>query len=313
MLDEELRESPFPTTWDNTMRATAGTCKRKFYWFLRGYDYAGRPPYFTWGSAFQEILVEWYLSKEPPDVAIEQALNKGLAFYDKEIGEAEPNVDNSRNNLTHIWINYVSEHPAEPWEMIPGGAEAGWVWPIEGTDYFMGGSLDGRIDWPPYGALVLETKTTSEYLSDAFCARWSFSGQVTGYIWYLTQVLGDEVYGCLMNLVTKKKPGPKSKWTTPRTARPLVRKSPEQLREFREEFLWDVEEVRECWANWFWPKTSDPTNCTGGAGKAPCLFKNVCLVDKMDYRKLDAEQHRGIKLRKGPWEPWLRGGSQNGD
>ena len=41
MLDEELHQSKFPLIWDNTMRATGHQCKRKLYWFLRGYDYKG--------------------------------------------------------------------------------------------------------------------------------------------------------------------------------------------------------------------------------------------------------------------------------
>ena len=96
MLDEELRAQKFPTTWDNTLRSTAGQCKRKFYWFLRGYDYSGKPAYFTWGSAFQEILTEWYSSKEPPEDAYFTALKKGLTYYDNEIGDLEPDRDNGR-------------------------------------------------------------------------------------------------------------------------------------------------------------------------------------------------------------------------
>ena len=318
MLDEELRQSPFPITWDNTMRAGGHQCKRKLYWFLRGYDYKGKPSYFTWGSAFQEILVYWYSNPHPPDPEDKQfwemaylALDKGKELYDREIGDIEPNRDNSRDNLERIFTNYIQTYPSEAWEVIPGGAEVGWIWPIMGTDYEMGGSLDGRIHWDSYGALVLENKTTSEYLSDGFISRWHFSGQVTGYIWYLKQLLGDsEVYGCLMNLITKKVPGPKSSWTTQRVVRDVVKKSKAQLSEFVESFLWDVEAVKRCWTSWIWPMTADPTNCTGGAGKAPCLFRNVCLQHQ-PFTKVDPLQFQGIQLRSGKWAPWEREGDQD--
>ncbi len=320
MTNDELQAQDFPITWDNTMRSTGCQCARKLYWFLRGYDYKSKPAYFTWGSAFQEMLVHWYSTPHPDDekdklfweVAFE-AMDKGYDYYDGEqnISDQE-NVskENSRENLERIWVNYLREHPSEPWSMVPGGAEAGWIWPIKGTDYFAGGSLDGYVKWEPYGMLVLETKTTAEYLSDAFISRWSFAAQVTQYVWYLTELLGTEVFGCLMNLVTKKYPGPRSKWSTPRTARSLEKRTPAQLGEFREDLLWDIEKLRSCWTNWRFPKTADPTSCSGGMGKAPCLFKNICLVDGIYFTKVDPLNYKGITLRKGPWEPWAREGGQ---
>ena len=321
MLDEQLRESQFPRIWDNTMKTTLWTCPRKFYWFQRGYDYATRPAYFTWGSAWQEILVYWYenmpegwLDPKSPAywVIANSALEKGQEFYQNNIGATEPNTENSLGNLEDIWVNYLREHPSEPWKMIPGGSEVGWVWPIKGTDYFMAGSLDGYIEWDPYGVLVLENKSTGEYLSDGFVSRWDFSPQITGYVWYLAELRGHEnVFGALMNLVTKKRPGPKSSWKTPRTTRSLVKKSKDELAEFREQTLWTIELAETYWKNWFWPKTQDPTYCTGGTGKAPCLYKHVCNIDGIPYTKFDPLTISGITLRDEAWEPWTRRGGQS--
>jgi len=320
MNDEQLHEEEFPIIWDNTMKTLVWVCPRKFYWFMRGYDYATRPPYFTWGSAWQEIMVTWYegqpkdsvLDTKSPEfwVLANEALDSGQRFYDREIGEADPKIDNSRDNLEAIWSNYIREHPSEPWKMVPEGSEVGWVWPLKGTDFFLAGSLDGYIEWKPYGFLAIENKTTSEYLSDGFVGRWDFAPQVTGYVWYLDELLGSEtVFGCLMNLVTKKRPGAKSAWKTPRTTRSLVKKSKSQLGEFREQSLWTIELAQTYWKNWFWPMTQDATNCTGGAGKAPCLFKNVCRVDGIPFTKFEPLTTSGIILRGSKWEPWLRRGA----
>jgi hypothetical protein len=320
MTNEELRSSTFPLIWDNTMRATGKQCQRKFYWFLRGYDFKGKPAYFTWGGAWHEMLRHWYHTPHPEDPkdnefweCAKASLAVGRAYYDNEIFDAEVTGDNSRANLEPIFVNYLVEHPTEAWKPIKMGEEGGefgWEYPIAGSDYSLGGSTDDVIEWPSYGMLIREDKTTGSYLTDNYIGSWSLSGQISGYIWYLTQIIGpDEVFGCLVNMVTKKKPGPKSSWKTPRTARSLEKRSKLRLEKFIEDFLWDIEEFKRCWNEWRWPMTPDITNCFGGVGKAPCLFRNTCLLDT-DYTTVDPSQFQEIGLRQEAWEPWKRKGEQ---
>jgi len=317
MLDAELKETQFPLTWDNSMRTTGRQCYRKLYWFLRGYDFIGKPIYFTWGSAWHEILRYWYSEEHSWEVDDEDywthaklALAKGQEFYDNEIADQDISGDNSRENLESIWTNYLQEHPNERWSQIEGGGEAGWEYPIINSDYSMGGSLDGIIKWPSYGFLVREDKTTGSYLTDGYVGQWSFSGQVSGYDWYLKQILGpDDVFGVLVNMITKKKPGPRSSWSTPRTARVLEKRSKLESQNFIDDFLYDIEDFKQAWLAWRWPRTPDVTNCSGGVGKAPCLFRPACLVDG-DYRQLDPSQFQGIGVRSESWEPWRRKGDQ---
>lgn len=317
MLDQELRESGFPDTWDNTMRTQVQECPRKFYYFMRGFDYSKRPAYFVWGSAWQEILAAWYQNphaiSDPtrPEYYSQKylALQAGLDLWD-ESGVEDAGV-NKRASLEILWDAYLEHYPFEEWTLVERGAEAGWVWPLSGTPWFLGGSMDGYIDWPAYGKLVLENKTDGGYLSDNYLMGWSFSPQVTGYIWALSQMLPPgEVYGCLMNMATKNVPGPRSNWSTPRFKRSIQRRSALALQEFENHARWQLALVkREFWDPWFWPRCLDHRVCAGGAGKAPCLFKAICLSDA-DPTLVSASDYPYIVEREGKWEPWNREGGQ---
>jgi hypothetical protein len=316
MNDQELRSSPFPDTWDNTMRQMAASCPRKLYFFLRGFDYASRPAYFVWGSAWEEIMATWYsrahlLEHRSPEWAehVLLSLNEGLRFWD-ETG-VEDRTINKRSSFEPIFMSYLEHYPIEEWSLVEEGAEAGWTYPLLGTDWFLGGSLDGYIEWPSYGMLALENKTDGGYLTDNYVSSWSFSGQVTGYIWYLTKILGEQnVFGCLMNMVTKNVPGPRSRWTTPRFKRSLEKRSPIQLAEFEEQWAFEIHRFkRDFWDRWYWPMAVSKDECAGGTGKAPCLFKAICSSDSKPTEALPSI-YPGIVEREGRWEPWNRSGKQ---
>jgi len=319
MTDDELHSLPFPDTWDNTMRTLALTCPRKFYLFLRGFDYASRPSYFAWGSAWHEILRTWYTftSRPPandPDfwILAGKAVKAGEAYWDD--AGAPDDGDNNRAALGRIFEAYLEQYPEEPFTLIPRGDESGWTWPLglqlEGREMYLGGSIDLYIDWPPYGTLPLENKTSGTYLGENYVLQWEFAPQITGYIWYVSQLLDQPCWGCLVNMVTKKIPGKRSNWSTPRFARTLPQKRPEALIEFEEDFRADLRRIYALnWAPWRWPRTVDQSNCTGGVGKAPCLFKSFCLTN-VPYKETDPLTFQGIALRDGPWEPWKRAGGE---
>lgn len=310
MKDEQLREEPFPIIWDDTMRRQAAQCKRKLYFFLRRFDYAAKPPYFTFGNAWQAILDHWYMQdaeiinspgSEVYNLMALKSLKRGEAVWDAE--SPEPNADNRRENLKILWDNYLKTYPKEGWRMLE--REIGFEWPIMGTDYFYAGALDGRIEWKEYGILAFEDKTEGSYLSRSVLDKYLFRTQQTGQVWYIYQQMGEMPFGCLVNCVTKKIPGPTSKWTTNRCERIPVRKSKAKLDSFIEDLLWEIEDFKRCWNKWHFPMTSDEINCVGGVAKAPCLFKPVCLSGG-DPAKVDVAYYEGIIERTDRWEPWKR-------
>jgi hypothetical protein len=318
MNDQELRASEFPPTWDNTMRQLAVACPRKLYFFLRGFDYASdkKPTYFVWGAAWEEILATWYrggLAITQPNTAAYQtqaylALQMGLELWDSA-GVEDKGV-NKRSSLEPIWKSYLETYPIEPWTPVEDGAEAGWTFPLQGTPYSLGGALDNFINFPPYRKLILENKTDGGYLADSYVESWRFSPQVLGYVWYARKILGSEVYGCLMNLATKNLPGPRSKWTTPRFKRVIVRPSEAELADFEEHAAWHIAKIkRDHWDDWYWPRSLDKNQCAGGIGLAPCLFKPLCLSG-LPLPAINVQDFPTISERIGPWQPWLRAGVQ---
>lgn len=314
MTNDELIARGFPLTWDNTMRVCASRCKRKMYFFLRRFDYRTKPLYFTFGSAWGVMLMKWYegpreVINKPGtvdyNVRKEACVQLGREYFNNNAWGTDQ-VHNP-NTLETLFRNYLREHPTSQWWLIEGGTEVGFEWPIAGTPYSYAGALDGLIEWPRYGILSLENKTMGDYLGDNVLSRYSFSTQITGQAWYLYQLRGEMPYGVLVNVVTKKIPGPRSNWKTPRTAWLPIRKSKYHLERFIDDLLWDIEDFARCWESWHFPMTADEIECCGGTGKAPCVFKPACLA-KGDYRELDMSTFSGIIEKDDRWEPWKRQG-----
>lgn len=304
--DKSMREEGPPLTFDNTMRGTFRSCPRKFYWFWRGLDYATTPPYFTFGRAWQAILDKWYTpqvtqSMSPTEIyaKMEDALEAGRQVWaeDGAIGSGVNTIE----NLEELFKHYVGTYPVEPFVVV--GAEKGWEWPIAGTPYFLGGSLDDYVQWQPYGYLIMENKTSGVYLNDQYIRGWSFAQQVSQYIWYLTQLKGDEVFGCLMNMACKRIP--KKKTPDALFARNLETRDPFELEEFIESTLLDIKDIEREWERWKWQKTVNQIECVGGIGKSPCLFQGLCQAKAKPW-ELDPLAYAGIKWREEKWEPWLR-------
>ena len=316
MENHELIAQGPPKTIDNTIRSTFKQCPRKLYWFLRRFDYSPelKPAYFVWGAAWQEILTSWYNIDEqtvpgthPHMMRAAHALAAGWTYWDKE-GCTE-SASNTRKLFELKWEFYIREYPQEMWTFTKESMEVGWQFPLRGTDYFLGGSLDGRVYWPSMGILFLENKTSGSYLGDNAIASWNYSPQVKGYNWYGHQTLGDEFYGVLMNLMTKQHPGPRSQWTTPLFARSIVKLEPWHIDEFETDVRYDIELLERAYEDWHWPMTTDFNNCTGGAGKAPCLFRHLCLSDQ-HFTEANPLQYHGIVELETAWEPWKRESSQ---
>jgi hypothetical protein len=293
----------FPKTWDNSMRSMGKDCSRKLYFFLNGFEPKTSKAYFVWGSAFHLMMDKWYSSTDDSKTKVLEAIGEGGAYFDDNITEESP--DNTRDGLITAFRYYIERYETDPFKMVQGASEQGFQWPLLGTDYFYAGSMDGYIHWEPYGFLVLEHKTTSEYLSDSFIGQWEFSPQVTGYHWYLSK-LHENTYGVLVNMITKKVPGPRSNWSTPRVARTLVRKTEADLIEFETDVIRDINGFKTCYDTGIWPKTTNPRNCVGGPGRGACPFKQICL-SQVDYHKVDISIYENLKIRDEDWRPWRRG------
>lgn len=309
MTDEELKIQGPPKILDNTMRTEYRSCPRRFYYFRRGYTYAGNPIYFTSGTTWHLFQEQWHLNSDlEHPLRVQKAIMSAHDFYQENIGNTNNSFEIPKNdsweNLEQLMNMYIVNYPREPWRMVSG--ETGWLWPIDpsrGLSY--GGSLDGYIEWPGFGTLAIENKTVGMYIGDNYLNQWAFAPQVTGIIWGLSEFLGGEVFGCLMNLTSKIISGPRSKRSTPQFTRRLERRSEARLSEFKSEIIRDFDLLEMEWESWVWPMTVNPIECAGGIGRKPCLFKDLCMLP-IHFTEIVPEEFSHIKLRTEEWLPWER-------
>ena len=311
--DKELREAGPPKTYDWTL--LSNTCYRKLYWFLRGLDYATIPAYFVFGQAWQLALDSWYTPqvgidwspaeiKKHRDRAIEVARKHWMDSYSIGTSIAPAGAgSNTWENLEVLFKMYCKTYTVEPYRVL--GAEKGWVWPLAGTPWMLGGSIDDYIEWEGLGSLVQENKTSGIYLSDQYIKQWDHSGQVSLYIWYLNQLKGKEVYGAYMNMACKRIP--KKKVPDNLFARDLQTRTPERLDQFLEEqVVSKILDIEREWDRWLWPRTGFQVECVGGMGKSPCLYRPLCLLD-VPISEQDPSAFQGFAWRTEEWAPWERG------
>lgn len=325
LTERELRLKGPPRTFDNTLRTTNKQCPRKFYWWkIRRVDYLIKPIYFTWGTCWHEIKGYWYTSEgikaEPFSPEWKQDATRALlvGFNTWDNAGCQETADrplDTRINLQDLWKAWLRTYPVLPWTIIKGGAEMGWRWPLplkggQASQYFLGGSMDGYIYWEDFGQLVLEEKTTGMWLSDFWILQWAFSSQITGYIWYLNQLLGTEgTYGALLNMATKAIPKAGFLGKTNQFETKMETRTEEALKEFETDWRRDIEDIERSYDKWHFPKTTDTINCTGGIGKVACPYKGICLSG-VPKGLVDPLAFPNLTYRDDEWEPWKRTGGQ---
>lgn len=305
-----------PREFDNTMLTSADECMRRLLLFWSGLEAVEEPAYFAFGRIWQDTLAVWYTTSG--DTATRLAA--GLSFIDQAWADSGARADgvNNPDNLRYLLLFYAIEYGKEPWEVLAlkGRMELGFSFPLSGTPWSLTGALDGYINWPPYGLLLLENKTAGLYLNDQYMSQWGFSPQVTQYLWGLTQLLGEAPFGALMNCASKRisdkaKAEFKKSGAVPENIfmRNLEKRSAFKLKEFETHTRLLIEDIVREWERKVWPKTKNHQLCVGGIGKSPCPFRRLCLADSEPWEMDEASLLMSdLKWRDGPWEPWKRGG-----
>ncbi len=312
MTNQEFFDKGPATKLDNTMRTEFHNCNRRRYWSGRGYTYKYSPTYFTAGTTWHEFQEKYYLNtgKLTHKDRMINAIAAAEIIYETKIGSGEPNKNDSWDNLRNLMIIYANFYPQESWTMISG--ETGWIWPLDHTHWY-GGSLDGYIEWPQLGLLAIENKSTGSWLSANYLNQWAHAPQITGIIWGLSKVIGEDIFGCMMNMANKTISGPKSKRTTSQFMRRLERRSPAQLEEFEQDVLHTFKLIEMEYDKgpdkWTWHKTVNPIECVGGPGRTVCLFENICNLP-VPFTEIEPLDFSHITLRTTEWTPWERTGGQ---
>lgn len=300
--------------FDNSMRCSFAECARKLRWWQLGYDYEQRPSYFAFGTAWGIIKQVWYSSgaqqmdsTSPEWQALaREALAAGLA----EMGASDEfKKPNDPQTLMDLWNLYLESYPNEDIVMI--APEVGFTYPlgtVEGIEVSIGGALDGYVSQEGIGVFALEEKTTGVYLSDSFLSGYTYSPQITTYIWQGRKTIGEEFQGVLVNVVAKRILSSSAK--TPQFTRTFQNRTDEDLEEFERDFICFVRDFYRAVDEDYFPRTTNPINCCGGIGKSPCLFRGLC-ASGIPYREVDPTVFPGIiQIPNFVWEPWKRSGNE---
>jgi hypothetical protein len=311
MRDSELRERR-PNTFDNTMLALGSKCPRALYWFLRRLDQKNSPAYFAWGRAFGVGLNTWHSlqGKEEIQMRLAKTIAAAQEEWDKEPPQEYKN--DTWNNLENTLVAYATKYgETEPWTMMYGKGEMGFKFPIPGTDAFYAGSIDAPIEWPGYGFLIREDKTTGAYIntagSDNYMLQWDDSTQVTGYCWAFDQLFGTPPWGAYMNVVSKTP----RKEIDLRFARYLVTPSKWDLERFMKDTVYLIEAINKNFDTWHWPLLGrrDPINCAGGMGRSMCIYRRLCHTEMEPWELEDKYNFSEEFIWRDDWKPWEREGA----
>lgn len=308
LLDNRMKLQGPPEVYDNTMKSYFTKCPRQFYWWWRGLELKETPAYFTFGRAFGAFCNEFHRlqGKMKNAERLATAIAEAELLWDKE-NPLESGSD-SLENLREVFKRYVEVYGYnEPWTMVYKRGELGFQLPIPQTTILYGGSIDAPIEWRPYGLLPREDKTTGFYLTNDYLHQWDFSTQVTGYIWAMRQVLGEEPFGAYMNIGGKRK----RKEPSQQFMRYLTKRDEGQIQNWIKDTVLIIDSIRVEWERWKWPRLGmqDPINCVGGAGRKACTYKNLCLrpMEPWDYE--ETHDFSGeFNIREERWKPWERNG-----
>ena len=317
MKDSIARDQGFPKKWDQTMFRYS--CKRKFYlWYLRRLDYRITPPYFIWGQAWQEQLSSWY---GHPELDYEERINLAISVGQKhweDSGTLEGKYDKP-DSLRTILMFYSLQYEFEPFEIVAldNKVELGFEIPFPPRpEILICGAVDGYINWPSFGPMVLENKSSGmDVYQQRYLNQWKYDPQPMTYYWALSETIGEEPYGVLMNLTSKKVTQAmlkafQSNGEIPAKlfCRDIIRKSQFNVQEFYRSVSRSIEDFERQWDQWEWPKTYDVINCVGGIGKSPCPYQKLCLMEADPWELEDDEiLIEGLEFKDEPWAPWERG------
>ena len=299
---------PIPQTFDHSMTDTFRDCPRKYFLsFIRRWETETEPIYFTSGRAWGEGLQEFH-SQRSRGVSLSGALTLAqIKMTEEFVRSGFPLGIPPRDpkTLSRLLLNYSSQYSnTEQWHWR--ASEIGFQFPLPGLpDIYLGGSLDGYIHWPSYGALPFEAKTTIGYINEQTMGMWRLSWQPSFYCWAISQISEEEVFGCLFDLTCLK-----SVKNTPVHARFLEKRNGETLRVFETNvraLISDIlfEHERNIWL---------PLGrfCSGGYGLKKCPFHSLCcsLESRGSSPLLDPDLPPPPGLVQAePWAPWARWGN----
>lgn len=246
--------------FDNTMLKAFQSCPRYFYWrHVRHLAPTTMNIPLLFGIAIHAGLDAYYQTND---------IVKVVEAFVSEFGATEGDDKRNLDNGVRILKNYVANHPIEnePWTVTEVEKVFEIVLdPAKKLHYF--GRIDLIIDWPGYGILVVDHKTSS-WISDNYMRAHAVDRQFTGYVVGMKEHY-EKVYGAMINVLEV----PKTMTRDPKVMREPTSRNQVDCALWVLETIQLVDQIESCHKNNRWPMNA-PFYCT--AWNRMCEYFELC-------------------------------------
>lgn len=290
-----------PDCIDPTMGSAMDECPRRFYWrHIRGVTPLTEPDYFVSGRAWDAALGEWFNPKEPNEKARFKAAAQAMQRTYDTSRCAYFHPKRTVENLFALFSKYVLEMGDVQFKVLD--SNVGFKLPYK--DFWLGGEIDRYTEWPHYGVVVEEEKTTLNYPEkkgwDNYVEGFKlgrYANQIKHYTWAVMQITG-EIWGVRVHISSLDIP---ARSTTKRTLfeQVWIKFTDDELLDYLSLCEQRMERILRCWETWTWPKAGH--HCTGGWGFSKCEYAPLCRM-KAPLHLIEVPFNE--YLEGEPWRPW---------
>ena len=271
---------PFPTVFDNTMRAEFVSCPRAFFYrFQHGCDLATPSVHLHAGASFAKGLEvarkRFYDEGNSADVAVAHSLAALYTAYgDFDPGDSAKSADGIAGALEYYFSVFpLDTDRAKPTRTATGrsAVEFNFVLPIPevchpetGEPMLYSGRFDMLADWN--GAIYVEDDKTTGSLGASWAKQWELRSQFTGYVWGAQQ-FGYDVRGALIRGIAILKRGYNH-------AEAVVYRPQWMIDQWYAQLVRDLHRAIDMWREGYW----DANFADSCASYGSCQYLQLCTT-----------------------------------
>jgi len=294
-------------TIDPTMGTTIDECPRKFYLsFILNLTTKYEKDYFVSGRAWDAARGEIEKTDRGELLPFGKRWDNAMKVLDEIYENANTqfiNPKREKSNIVSLLQLYLKDFPNPPYKVL--ASNVGFKFPYK--DFYLGGELDRYMEWPPYGIVVGEDKTTVIVIGsrnyDNYRAGFTlgqYANQITHYNWAVRQIT-ENVFGTCVLIASLDIP---KRATTIRQQfdQIWIQHSEQKIRDYLDLCESRMSKIRWCEKEGKWPKSG--RQCSGSWGFQACEFKELCLMD-LPLDQINEETIPwNLYKQARRWRPW---------
>ena len=294
--------------WDNYGLDCFRNCPQYYEWrIVKGVIKPGaKRTSADFGSGIHLALEHFYKNKMSP-ASIPEAVEKFVQFFQPKVDPA----DEKRTLVKGVELleKYFNRYKSEPFDVT--ATEIGGV--VELGDYLYTFRIDLLVEWQsPKGLFGVDHKTTSSI--NRVVAK--PNNQITGYIYGLSEMYGEEVLGYILNSIGVYKEDEEIDKNAPKVISPktgklvyakkereifirsITSRTKKELMDWKQETLHLISQIKRCHEEDVWPKHTN--FCSAFSSK--CQYLDLCQSQDKDI--LQTMIDIGI-YEQSWWQPYV--------